>query len=449
MAGPTLYVGSQLFGLSTSEMLSARAAEGRHAHPSVNCVLAMVGCPQPGTLVAGCTATVGGPPQGRTNCKLKNPPVYADLSLGQRSAIASLVKPGGWSWVRHNTGRHLLRANTPTTNDLFAHKKNRATAVRDRLRISTPTSGTGRREFKRDQANARRLSEEAELRIRRTIDNRSLDIHFQPIVNLKTGHPLGIEALSRFTEGPKRSPDLWFAEAASVGLGTELEIAAIELALAEMNRLPANMYMSINASVETILSDQFRESLAVVQAERVVLEVTEHTPIANYGAFATSISGLRSRGVRIAVDDAGAGYAGFGHLLDLKPDIIKLDITLTRGIDRDPARQALGRALLRFGFEVYQTTMIAEGIETNEELATLRSLGCPLGQGFVLGRPNRLPPLPLLPPLPPLVLSDRVPELTDSRLVTAAGPVLVIADEEPTQAVSRESQLYDLLHSSS
>ena len=263
-----------------------------------------------------------------------------------------LVERGGRAWVRLNFERQLLRANTPTSSDVFAHKKNRATAARDRLRTSGPGSGAGRREFKRDQANARRLIEDVELRIRRTIDNRSMEIHFQPIVDLRTGHPLGTEALSRFTGEPNRSPDLWFAEAASVGLGTELEIAAIELALAQMDRLPADVYMSINASVETILSDQFRESLLGAEAERVVLEVTEHTPIADYGAFTTSISDLRSRGVRIAVDDAGAGYAGFGHLLDLKPDIIKLDITLTRGIDRDPARQALGRALLRFGFEL-------------------------------------------------------------------------------------------------
>ena len=300
--------------------------------------------------------------------------------------------------------------------------------------------------MKRDQAQARRVSEEAHLRIRRTIDNRSLEIHFQPIVDLKTGQPLGTEALSRFTDGPDRSPDLWFAEAASVGLGTELEIAAIELALAQMDRLPANIYMSINASVETILYHEFRESLAAAQTERVVLEVTEHTPITDYGAFTTSISGLRSSGLRIAVDDAGAGYAGFGHLLDLKPDIIKLDVTLTRGIDRDPARQALGRALLRFGFELYETIMIAEGIETNEELETLRSLGCPLGQGFVLGRPSRLKPMA---PLPPLVRPESVLSHSDSGSMEEAGPVLVLVEDETPRADLREALHEDLLHSAS
>ncbi len=241
-----------------------------------------------------------------------------------------------------------------------------------------------------DQVDAEQVFAETEQRIRRIIENRSLETHFQSIVNLRTGQAQGVEALSRFAQVPGRSPDVWFAEAATVGLGTELEIAAVEVALAEIDRLPVGMYMSINASPATILSEEFHRCLAGVQAERVVLEVTEHNPITDYGTFAEGISDLRSRGIRLAVDDAGSGHAGFTHLIDLKPDIIKLDIALTRGIDRDPARQALGRALLQFGLDAYRTTMVAEGIETKGELSTLRSLGCPVGQGFALGRPGRL-----------------------------------------------------------
>ena len=86
----------------------------------------------------------------------------------------------------------------------------------------------------------------------------------------------------------------------------------------------------------------------------------------------------------------GAGYSGLSHILDLKPDVIKLDINLTRGIDKDPARRALGRALLSFGLDAYNATLVAEGIETKGEFETLRSLGCPNGQGFLLGRPALL-----------------------------------------------------------
>ena len=262
--------------------------------------------------------------------------------------------------------------------------------ARDGLRAPIRASSSRRRRTEGDDTDAEQLIADSRERIRRVIDHRSLETHFQSIVNLRTGRSQGVEALSRFTHDPGRRPDLWFAEAASVGLGTELEVAAVEVALAEIHRLPADMYMSINASAATILSEEFQVCLSGVQAERVVLEVTEHTPIADYAEFASGIAGLRSRGLRLAVDDAGSGYAGFAHLIDLKPDIIKLDIALTRGIDRDPARQALGRALLQFGLDAYRTTMVAEGIETKEELTTLRSLGCPVGQGFVLGRPSRL-----------------------------------------------------------
>ncbi len=308
-----------------------------------------------------------------------------------------------------------MRATTPITDDLFIHKKSRKTHAWEGLRVPIRASASLLHRSTADHGAAQRLLAETEQRIRRIIDNRSLETHFQAIVNLRTGRPQGVEALSRFAQQPSRPPDRWFAEAASVGLGSELEIAAVEVALAEIDRLPTDMYMSINASPATILSDEFHDCLAEVQAERVVLEVTEHTPITDYVQFAAGIADLRSRGIRLAVDDAGSGYAGFAHLIDLKPDIVKLDIALTRGIDRDPARQALGRALLQFGLDAYRTTMVAEGIETKGELLTLRSLGCPVGQGFALGRPGRL--IHPSPPPPP-----GIPAMGDSGLL-AEGPV--------------------------
>ncbi len=227
---------------------------------------------------------------------------------------------------------------------------------------------------------------------------------------------MGSEALARFAQPPVRPPDVWFAEAASVGLGIELELTALDMALEQLHRLPADLYLSLNASAETIVSEQFRSILAGVPAERIVLELTEHTPIDDYLRFDRSIQDLRSRGVRLAVDDAGAGFSSFRHILDLHPDVIKLDIGLTRGIDRDPARQALGRALLSFGLETYNTTIVAEGIETEGELATLRSLGCPIGQGFLLGRPSRLPTLGAAPTVP-------VPRLVPEREASSVEPV--------------------------
>ena len=171
----------------------------------------------------------------------------------------------------------------------------------------------------------------------------------------------------------------------------EMEVAALHSALQQLRRLPSGLYLSLNASPTTMVSPEFRSVIADVTAERVVLELTEHTGIDDYEVFREAISELRSRGLRLAIDDAGSGFSSFRHILNLRPDIIKLDIALTRGIDSDPARKALGSALLTFGLDAYNATVVAEGIETVGEMNTLRSLGCKYGQGFYLGKPGGLP----------------------------------------------------------
>jgi EAL domain-containing protein (putative c-di-GMP-specific phosphodiesterase class I) len=234
------------------------------------------------------------------------------------------------------------------------------------------------------------LREERVRLIRATIANRNWEMHFQPIVDLKSGDAIGTEALSRFADRSTRAPDEWFAEAAEVGLGIELEVAALDSALEQLPQLPSNLYLSLNASVETIMSDDFAARIGDVPAERIVLELTEHTEVGDYANFGRGLESLRSQGVRLAVDDTGAGFASLQHVLNLQPDVIKLDVGLTRGIDRDPARRALGRALLTFGLDAYDASIVAEGIETEGELEVLRALGCPCGQGFYLGRPGRI-----------------------------------------------------------
>jgi len=302
-----------------------------------------------------------------------------------------------------------MSSETPMTKDIFIHQKPRTANAWEALKVPIRASAPGLNRFRR-RSSADRLLAESEQRIRSVIDNRLLETYYQSIVDLRTGRSLGVEALSRFTHELVRTPDLWFDEATSVGLGTELEVVALERAVAGIDRLPADMYMAINASAEAIQSDEFHMSLADVDVERIVLEVVGQTATTDYRALAASIADLRSRGLRIAVDDVGVGPAGLAHLTDLRPDIIKLNAALTRGIDRDPGRQALGLAHLQSGLNAHRSTVVAEGIETKEELATLRSLGFPVGQGFVLGRPgrgiNRASELPLLP-------TRRVPELTD------------------------------------
>ncbi len=290
-----------------------------------------------------------------------------------------------------------MRTPSLTRDDLLIMQSDTLAPPTERLSGRSSRYHPASRRLIRNRSEIERQGRQDQL-IRSTIANRSLETHFQPIVDLKSGRPVGVEALSRFAQQPIRPPDLWFSEAASLGLGVELELTALVLALEQLDRLPTSLYLSLNASVDTIMSEQFQSMLADAPAERLVVELTEHTPIVDYVAFEHRIRDLRSKGVRLAVDDAGAGFSSFRHILDLRPDVIKLDIGLIHGIDKDPARQSLGRALLTFALETSGTTIVAEGIETEGELETLRALGCPSGQGFLLGRPSRLPSISAPPP---------------------------------------------------
>ena len=213
---------------------------------------------------------------------------------------------------------------------------------------------------------------------------------FQPIADLATGDVLGVEALARFAGQPQRSPQEWFADADDVGRGIELELTAMAAALDRIEELPGNTFLAVNVSPATATSPDLEAQCAKFPPERLVIELSGHTRVADYDLLLGALDRLRSQGVRISVDDTGEGYAGFKHLLRLSPQILKLARTLTRGIDVDPVRRSVAAALVRFADEI-GATIIAEGVEVADELATLQRLGVPWGQGYYLARPGPLP----------------------------------------------------------
>ena len=223
--------------------------------------------------------------------------------------------------------------------------------------------------------------------VRRVLGGEGFSMVFQPIVELAGGRVVAVEALSRFAAEPRRPPDAWFAEATTLGLGVELELMAIRDAIAHLGELPAGSRLSVNASPATIRARGFVEALAAAPNDRLAIEVTEHAPVEDYVALRAALSELRSNGVQIMVDDAGAGFSSLKHVLDLHPDAIKFDISLTRDIDTDPVRRALVTSLLAFADEI-GATIVAEGIETQAELGTLRQLGVTRGQGYLLALPG-------------------------------------------------------------
>ena len=227
-------------------------------------------------------------------------------------------------------------------------------------------------------------------RIQQVLDDGGPTMVFQPIIELATGKPVGAEALARFPAQPNRTPEEWFADAADVGLGVELELAAIRAAVAQLDALPAGTYLSLNAGPDTVVSPQLHQLLRSAPGSRLVVELTEHIAVADYAALTEALDALRCRGVRLAVDDAGSGFSSLQHILNLRPDIIKLDRTLVEAIDADPARRALAGSLLTFANEI-GAQVIAEGIENLREQTVLRRLGVRYGQGFHLGGPGPMP----------------------------------------------------------
>jgi EAL domain-containing protein (putative c-di-GMP-specific phosphodiesterase class I)/ActR/RegA family two-component response regulator len=235
------------------------------------------------------------------------------------------------------------------------------------------------------------VNRERRRRIEALVRGEGVEVVYQPIFDLRDGRPVGAEALCRFAVTALGGPAAWFAEAAEMGLGVELEMTALRLAVGALDRLDTELTLAVNASPETCCSPELRELIESVEAERIVLEITEHAPVADYGRLLAALAPLRERGVRLAIDDTCSGYASLRHVLHLRPDTIKLDITLTRGIETDPARRSLVEAIVGFAPSV-GAEVLAEGIETAEHLRALTTSGVALGQGYYLGRPSPLPP---------------------------------------------------------
>ena len=229
---------------------------------------------------------------------------------------------------------------------------------------------------------------EAGIRIRRILeDPQRLAIAYQPIVDLgEDRRTIGLEALSRFPDGGG-DPSFWFRDAELIGLGVELEQAAIRRALEPLDRIPRDVYVAVNASPATLMAPEFPELFADVDPGRLVVEVTEHAPIDDYAVLRERLDELAAAGVRLAVDDAGAGYASLRHILKLRPDVIKLDISLTRNIDEEPLQRALAAALVTFAHEL-GASIVAEGVERPEEVVVLTDLGVRYAQGYHFARPN-------------------------------------------------------------
>ncbi|MHC6219776.1 sensor domain-containing phosphodiesterase [Arthrobacter sp. MMS24-S77] len=304
-----------------------------------------------------------------------------DLADALQAVASSQDEPGGWSGLhaacrRKDGSRVLVEVS--------------GRSLRDAAGRPGGFEGTSRA---LDPGTADTLAAgEIRRRIEAILAGRSLMTAFQPIRSLENGAIIGAEALTRFPSSPGISPEAWFVEAAAVGLDVELEILALETALATAIGLPPTLSVSVNLSPQACLDARLPGIFAEsgISTERIVLEVTERHHVVDYGPLVAELAPLRGRGLRIAVDDAGAGFASMRHVLLLKPDVIKLDREIIAGIDTDPGQRALGAAMVGFAKEI-GAALVAEGIETEAELSAVVELGMTAGQGYLLGRPSLEP----------------------------------------------------------
>jgi len=225
--------------------------------------------------------------------------------------------------------------------------------------------------------------------IRDLLDQGGPRMFFQPVVELATGRTVAVEGLARFP-GVSQGPQDLFAAATTVGLGPELEIAAIHNALQTLPDLPDPVLLAVNASPATVLTGLAELLVGTGMPQRVAVEITEHDYIGDDHDLLLATEVLRGHGTHIAVDDVGSCYSGLEQLLHLRPEVIKMDYFITRGIDLDPARRAVAAGLIKVAAEI-GGRVVAEGIETTAELDAVIEAGIAYGQGNLLGAPTADP----------------------------------------------------------
>lgn len=237
-------------------------------------------------------------------------------------------------------------------------------------------------------------SEEKDLRRRRdqmaklVDDPHALAMVFQPLVDLRSDRAIGVEALARFSDRTG-GPQAVFAEAWAVGLGVDLEVKAVNAALAALPGIPEPVRLGVNVSPTTLVDDRFLTLVEGVPLGRLTVEVTEHAAVEDYDALRAARDRLTARGIRLAIDDVGQGFSGIHHIIECGPQTIKIDAAVVRDVHAHPAKLAMIEALVAFGRRL-DVLVVAEGIETADELRVLRHAGVPAGQGYYLGRPAPL-----------------------------------------------------------
>ncbi len=236
---------------------------------------------------------------------------------------------------------------------------------------------------------ANRELQHKKARIRALLDGDDFSVVWQPILSITSGTMVGVEALSRFPIGVHPGPAKWFAEAATAGLADEMEMCSIAKGLEILKLFKGREYVTCNVSAAALLSPRFTDNLQKQPLDRMLLEISEHDIVKDYDRLREILQPLRDAGLRIAIDDAGTGYASMHHILQLHPEVIKLDMSLVRDIDSNLPKRSLAMSMVMFAKSI-GSKLVAEGVETRSEMETLTKLGVDMVQGYHVQHPTTL-----------------------------------------------------------
>lgn len=309
-------------------------------------------------------------PDTRANQITDALPVTRDLNLGAYVGVPVLNRNGGTVGMVCAVSREAK----PSLADIDLRVVKQVAELVGTL-IESPENG-------RDTTAAQRAA------IRKVVYQRDFEVVFQSVHDVASGKVIGVEALARFPREPFR-PDGFLEQAALLGLGIELETAIVARVISMIAQLPDDIFVAMNISPGAALLAPWEQMLADVDPSRIVLEITEHDAVVDYGALDDALEACRTRGVRVAVDDVGAGFSSFSHVLELSPEFVKIDQSITRHIDVDDARRRLAHAIAELAGQM-GATVIAEGVETQGELDAINAVGINAAQGYYLSRPRPL-----------------------------------------------------------
>ncbi|MDO8525649.1 MAG: EAL domain-containing response regulator [Candidatus Omnitrophota bacterium] len=243
-------------------------------------------------------------------------------------------------------------------------------------------------------ANIKELVEDKNkkvLELKNIIDNKNAQTLFQPIVDLSTKAPIGYEALVRGPQGSSlENPADLFAFAAEANMLFELDIMCRKMSVNKAAFLKKEELLFLNTDPGLINTDHFKKFEFLdgvdITPDRICLEITERTFVKNFRALEAGLKEARSKGVKIAIDDVGEGYSSLNAIAELKPEFLKVDIALVRGMDKDSVKTNLVR-LIAYLAKSIDSRVIAEGVETEDEYEKLLSIGVEYAQGYFFTRP--------------------------------------------------------------